>query len=162
MNCQYQKHRLYFKTPGGTSRGVLAHKDSWFLVIRDQNRVGVGECSIIEGLSLETPSEIEAALSQICTEIDLGLDQLYAKFTQMPAVQFALEMAFKGLDSDNSYVLFDTPFAKGVRPIKINGLVWMGKADFMQRQIEEKIALGFDCIKLKIGALDFGSHCDPG
>ena len=27
----------------------------------------------------------------------------------------------------------------------------MGNADFMQSQIEEKLAKGFDCIKLKIG-----------
>ena len=30
---------------------------------------------------------------------------------------------------------------------------------FYQSQIEEKLALGFDCIKLKIGALDFELEC---
>ena len=39
--------------------------------------------------------------------------------------------------------------------IPINGLVWMGDHSFMKAQIDEKIAEGFDCIKLKIGALDF-------
>ena len=33
--------------------------------------------------------------------------------------------------------------------IKINGLIWMGNAEFMQSQIEEKLEQGFDCIKLK-------------
>jgi len=34
-------------------------------------------------------------------------------------------------------------------------LVWMGEEAFMKEQIEEKIAQGFTCIKLKIGAIDF-------
>ena len=37
----------------------------------------------------------------------------------------------------------------------INGLVWMGEEAFMKQQIEEKLAQGFTCIKLKIGAIDF-------
>jgi L-alanine-DL-glutamate epimerase-like enolase superfamily enzyme len=37
----------------------------------------------------------------------------------------------------------------------INGLVWMGEESFMKQQIEEKLAQGFTCIKLKIGAIDF-------
>jgi len=51
MEYRYHKHRLYFKIPGGTSRGVLSYKDSWFLMLRDQDKIGIGECSIIEGLS---------------------------------------------------------------------------------------------------------------
>jgi o-succinylbenzoate synthase len=31
----------------------------------------------------------------------------------------------------------------------------MGEASFMKEQIEEKLALGYRCIKLKIGAIDF-------
>jgi len=34
-------------------------------------------------------------------------------------------------------------------------LVWMGEASYMKQQIEEKLADGFNCIKLKIGAIDF-------
>nr|MBP6558505.1 o-succinylbenzoate synthase [Flavobacterium sp.] len=34
-------------------------------------------------------------------------------------------------------------------------LVWMGDEAFMKRQIEDKIAEGFTCIKMKIGAIDF-------
>ena len=159
MEFHYCKHRLEFKVPGGTSRGVLSHKDSWFLVLKDKGKTGVGECSIIEGLSPETPAQVEAALPQISTEIDLGLDVLYQKYAHMPAIQFALEMAFGGLQSEDPFVFFDTPFVKGQNPLVINGLVWMGASHFMQAQIEEKLALGYDCIKLKIGALDFDLEC---
>ncbi|WP_396187529.1 o-succinylbenzoate synthase, partial [Flavobacterium sp.] len=42
--------------------------------------------------------------------------------------------------------------------IPINGLVWMGEEVFMKQQIEEKLADGFRCIKLKIGAIDFDTE----
>ncbi|MBC7440127.1 MAG: o-succinylbenzoate synthase, partial [Flavobacterium sp.] len=44
--------------------------------------------------------------------------------------------------------------------ISINGLVWMGDETFMKTQIQEKIEQGFRCIKVKIGALDFGRELD--
>lgn len=159
MEYRYHKHRLYFKIPGGTSRGVLSYKDSWFLMLRDQDKIGIGECSIIEGLSPETSEQVEAALAQIGRDIHLGFEKLHAAYAHMPAVQFALEMAFQGLNETNPYTWFDTPFIRGDNRIKINGLVWMGQTDFMQTQIEEKLALGFDSIKLKIGALDFDLEC---
>jgi L-alanine-DL-glutamate epimerase-like enolase superfamily enzyme len=36
----------------------------------------------------------------------------------------------------------------------------MGELDFMMRQIQEKIGQGFQCIKLKVGSLDFEQECD--
>jgi O-succinylbenzoate synthase len=39
-------------------------------------------------------------------------------------------------------------------------LIWMGDMDFMMNQINQKIAEGFRCIKLKVGGLDFDRECD--
>jgi L-alanine-DL-glutamate epimerase-like enolase superfamily enzyme len=64
-------------------------------------------------------------------------------------------MAFQSLASENPFVLFPSVFTQGAQNININGLVWMGEASFMKQQIEEKLAQGFKCIKLKIGAIDF-------
>jgi L-alanine-DL-glutamate epimerase-like enolase superfamily enzyme len=64
-------------------------------------------------------------------------------------------MAFLSLESENPFVLFPSDFTHEQKSIAINGLVWMGEEAFMKVQIEEKIAQGFDCIKLKIGAIDF-------
>jgi L-alanine-DL-glutamate epimerase-like enolase superfamily enzyme len=36
----------------------------------------------------------------------------------------------------------------------------MGEAAFMKQQIEEKLAEGFTCVKLKIGAIDFDKELD--
>jgi hypothetical protein len=57
-------------------------------------------------------------------------------------------VAFQSLR--NSFLLFPSEFTEGTKSIQINGLVWMGEAAFMKQQIEEKLAEGFTCVKLKI------------
>jgi L-alanine-DL-glutamate epimerase-like enolase superfamily enzyme len=57
-------------------------------------------------------------------------------------------------------MLFDSPFGKGKEGIPINGLVWMGSFEEMSARLEEKMKLGFRCIKLKIGAIDFEQELD--
>ena len=48
-------HNLNFIKPGGTSRGILKTKPTWFIKVFDQinkTRFGLGECGPIQGLSL--------------------------------------------------------------------------------------------------------------
>lgn len=159
MKAKLIKHRLNFKTPSGTSRGVLAHKDSWFLILNHENKIGIGECSIIEGLSPDAVNMIETQLEIICNNLHLGFSVLYEKSKYFPAIQFCLEMAFRSLNSSDPFHLFPSDFVDNQSRIAINGLVWMGSFDFMKEQIRAKIASGFDCIKLKIGAIDFEQEC---
>ena len=51
-------------------------------------------------------------------------------------------------------------FTRGEKSIPINGLVWMGEKDFMKNQIKEKLSIGFSCIKMKIGAIDFKAELE--
>jgi L-alanine-DL-glutamate epimerase-like enolase superfamily enzyme len=62
---------------------------------------------------------------------------------------------FLSLQSKTPFELFPSEFTEGKKNMLINGLVWMGEEHFMKAQIEEKLAQGFSCIKLKIGAIDF-------
>ena len=64
------------------------------------------------------------------------------------------------LTSHLSPLIFDTPFSRGEVGIPINGLVWMGTFEEMQQRIEEKLATGFRCVKLKIGAIDFDAELE--
>ena len=64
-------------------------------------------------------------------------------------------MAFRSLASKAPFLLFPSEFTDGNKSIYINGLVWMGDEAYMKRQIEEKLEKGYNCIKLKIGAIDF-------
>ena len=62
MKFTWSKHCLQFKTPSGTSRGVLNDKDSWLIQMTTDGKTGIGECSIIEGLSPESPEIVEDIL----------------------------------------------------------------------------------------------------
>jgi o-succinylbenzoate synthase len=77
------------------------------------------------------------------------------KLVEFPSIQFGLETAFRSLDGETPFLLFPSDFTKGEKNIPINGLVWMGEEAYMKQQIEEKLQQGFNCIKLKIGAIDF-------
>jgi o-succinylbenzoate synthase len=56
--------------------------------------------------------------------------------------------------------VYNNAFAKAERTININGLVWMGSKNFMLQQIDEKLAAGYDTIKMKVGAIDFKKECE--
>ena len=160
MKASYFKHELKFKRPSGTSRGVLKTKTSWFIKLETENKFGIGECGLLEGLSIDDRPDYESTLKWVCEHIDLGLDHLYSKLKEFPSIQFGLEMAFLSHSSSNPYLLYPSEFTEGKKGMKINGLIWMGEKSFMKAQIQDKINQGFSCIKLKIGAIDFNSELD--
>ena len=155
MIATYKKYKFLFKIPGGTSRGILHEKNSWFLILKNNSKVGVGECSVINGLSVDVPSKIESKLDWICLNINIDPSLLFKELIDFPAIAFGLEMALKAVDSEKENVLFPSAFTNGKNSIPINGLVWMGDIDFMKSQVALKLSEGYKCLKLKIGALDF-------
>ena len=155
MKATYHKYILDFKHPSGTSRGVMTEKETWFIVLEQDGKKGIGECGILRGLSIDDRPDYEEKLRWTCNNIHLGKDQLWEALIAFPSIQFGVEMAFQSLESESPFLLFPSDFTNGTKSILINGLVWMGEESFMKEQIEEKLAQGFRCIKLKIGAIDF-------
>ena len=155
MKATYSKYILNFKKPSGTSRGVILEKETWFILLDDNNKKGIGECGILRGLSIDDRPDFEKKLQWTCANIHLGKDLLWESLIEFPSIQFGVEMAFQSLASETPFLLFPSDFTNGSKSIPINGLVWMGDESFMKEQIQEKLADGFHCIKLKIGAIDF-------
>jgi O-succinylbenzoate synthase len=155
MKATYKQYVLQFKTPSGTSRGVLTTKETWFLRLEAKGKIGIGECGLLRGLSADDRPDYEAQLQWTCQNIHLGKDALWEALIEFPSIQFGVEMAFLSLESNTPFELFPSAFTQNTKSISINGLVWMGDEGYMKEQIEAKIAAGFKCIKLKIGALDF-------
>jgi len=155
LKAEIIKYPLIFKIPGGTSRGVLKEKDSWFIKIFEENNptvFGLGECSIIKGLSYDDRPDLDQKIRTIAENINvLNPDEIL----EIPALNFAIETALLDLKNNGQRILFPSDFTHSNKSIPINGLVWMGKPDFMQQQIQDKIEQGYHCIKLKIGAIDF-------
>lgn len=148
------KHTLEFKVPSGTSRGVLRTKDSWDILLEENNKIlAIGEASIIENLSPENPDEMTKKLDEI--SCGSSLPSTSSIPVNLPSVRFALEMIHKGMETQNPFLLYDNPFSNGKKGIPINGLIWMGDKQFMFDQIKRKLAEGYACIKLKIGAINF-------
>jgi len=157
MNLTFTPHVLKFIKPGGTSRGILTEKPSHLLSVpMGSTQKAIGEISTIPGLSIDKPEITEKLVKQVQQKPDLNfwLNQTDA-LNQSPALKFAVEMLWLNLKSGENQVYFDNDFTRGKDAIAINGLVWMGEPSFMQSQIAEKLAEGFKCIKLKIGAIDF-------
>lgn len=158
MKATYKKYILNFKNPSGTSRGVLRTKETWFLILEYQGKIGIGETGLFRGLSIDDVPNYEEKISWVCKNIHIGLEKLLAKFITFPSIQFGIEQAFLSLESKNKFELFPSEFTKGNTCIPINGLVWMGDQQFMKTQIQEKLKSGFSCIKMKIGAIDFDAE----
>jgi len=133
----------------------MNEKETWFIILEKDGKKGIGECGILRGLSIDDRPDYEAKLQWVCANIQLGENQLWEALIEFPSIQFGVEMAFQSLASENPFLLFPSEFTNGKKSILINGLVWMGEEAFMKQQIEEKLADGFRCIKLKIGAIDF-------
>lgn len=168
LRATYFKRVFEFNFKARTSRGLMRDKTSWFIKITngDSNVFGVGEAGPLPGLSIDAIPDFENRLSAIVDSFNAANHETLAwecvrSFVpkEFPSVIFAFETALLDLAGGGKRVLFDNSFAKGT-PIPINGLIWMGDMDFMMGQISIKISEGFNCIKLKVGGLDFDRECD--
>ena len=152
---------FHFKEPAGTSRGVYLTRVSRFVHLTSDDLpgiVGVGECAPLPKLSCDDLPDYDAVLRQRCDDVCArgGID--VESLRDVPSMLFGLETAWRQLHRGGSWALSDTPFARGEEGIPINGLVWMGDFDKMAARLEQKLAQGFSCVKIKIGAIDFSDE----
>lgn len=161
LHATWKKHQLQFKQPGGTSRGVLHTKNSWIIELTDSansDSKGVGEASIIENLSPDWNSDYENKIDAVCKNINQIIEKKLSDLIDYPSIRFAVESALLQIKNGQDY--FPSEFTVGKGCIPINGLVWMGTREFMEKQLDEKLKDGYTCIKLKIGALDFETELE--
>ncbi len=126
---------LHFKFSAGTSRGVLLHKPSSFLMIEKDGFTGIGECSVIPGLSIDPQDSYNDKLDELCRLLNKGHDPCNIDLDDYPSISFGLETALSDLAAKGSKCLYPSSFTEGVTGIPINGLVWMCNRDFMEPQI---------------------------
>ena len=167
MKASYQPYQLKFKKPVLTSRGSMAYKNGYYIIIEHDGIKGIGECSFIEGLSIDRLDSFEDELKKTCLDIEEIAETYYHSDTlpshlisHYPALAFGVETALLDISTGGKHeIIKDSAFYQGTQAIPINGLVWMGSDEFMQQQIEQKLADGFRCIKIKVGAIDFKEEC---
>lgn len=168
---QYRRHTLQFKFDARTSRGSLSTHPVFYLQLfnsEDPAVSGWGEAAPLAGLSIDHKPEFEERLAALCRTFNARNHSVLAAvetwfrhedLVNWPALKFGFETALLDLQQGGRKKLFDTAFTRGESGIPINGLIWMGDEAFMQEQIAQKLEQGFDCLKLKIGGLDFQTEC---
>jgi len=177
LQASFVKKTFRFGFRAKTSRGLMSDRDSWFIKIIDDKNTkvfGLGEAAPLPGLSLELDEAFEENLKRLIeefndgqfsigsgdlTEISKSLIERIPELHQFPSILFAFEMALLDMNHGGKRLIFKNSFVEG-QPIPINGLIWMSGMDMMLQQIEIKIQEGFDCLKLKVGGLDFEKECD--
>jgi len=171
LQASVTKRVFQFNFKARTSRGLMKDKTSWFIKVWEDSNptiLGIGECGPLPGLSIDAGPGFEDHVNEIAGNINQikrvnpltlqqDIDSLVPK--DLPAIRFGVETALLDLSNGGNRVIYDNTFIKG-KKIPINGLIWMGDMDFMMNQINQKIAEGFKCIKLKVGGLDFDRECD--
>lgn len=170
MNISFIPHTLRFRFPAGTSRGILQEKTSWFILIEQEGVQGIGEAGPLPGLSPEPLARMQEQLTGLCKALEkekmpAGEEDAFslaARLTdrQWPSIRFALETAFLDWLGGGKKQLYGNAFSQGKEGISINGLIWMGEKETMRERMQQKLAEGFRCLKMKIGAIRFAEECD--
>lgn len=168
ISVAIKRHELIFKKPAGTSRGILHTKPSWYIILKDtesDKMVGLGECSLIPGLSTDDLENYHSSLQNLSDQGPYTFEKLQTilkgeSLISFPSIQFGLECALLNYQQNEVGILFPGAFTKGESSIAINGLIWMGNRQFMFDQIKDKIDQGWACIKIKIGAIEFQKELD--
>ena len=131
MKAAYTRYILDFKVPGGTSRGILTQKETWFVRIwHDETPwiFGIGECALFRGLSADDRPGYEEKLKEICEQIDT-LDTVSLR--DWSSIRFGVETALLDLKNGGRRKICPGAFYEGKQSIEINGLIWMGDKEAM-------------------------------
>lgn len=169
FTARYTTHTLRFKFPAGTSRGVMHEKKSWYIRLSCHGRAGVGEAGPLPGLSIDNRPDFEEKLRNVCGKLEQ--EHLPASEEEVmelawrlcgqewPSIRFAVETALLDWLRGGKRMLFDNTFWRGEQSLPINGLIWMGEKEKMRERLQQKLAEGYSCLKMKIGAIDFEEEC---
>jgi O-succinylbenzoate synthase len=81
----------------------MTEKETWFIVLEEEGKTGIGECGILRGLSIDDRPDYEEKLQWTCANIHLGKDQLWEALIEFPSIQFGVEVAFQSLHSETLF-----------------------------------------------------------
>ena len=144
LRASYCRYVLNFKEIAITSRARMKEKETFFVRLYDDEHpeiFGVGECPLFRGLSAEDSPEYENILRDCCRQVPAEMPNSSIAFG-FESATFDLLLRINRLQFSD----FSVP---------INGLVWMGDRETMYERLKAKLEVGFRCVKLKIGGIDF-------
>ncbi len=161
LHYSYFVHPLQFAFNARTSRGNITQHNAFIIKVhnvQNKNIIGYGEASPLKGLSPDYVTSFETQLQQILLLLNTGKSLEHCQLQMFPSIEFALETALADLHFGGIMKIFENDFILQ-QPIPINGLIWMADKDTMLDEAYKKIANGYNCIKIKVGNLDFDQEC---
>lgn len=155
MHCTFSKYTLHFKQPAGTSRGWMRDKETYLLIAEVNGRKAYGECNLFKGLSSDDREGYEEKLEDICQRIPDEKENVLSSLRDWPSIAFGVETLLLDLKNGCNQIIFPDAFVDDTFTIPTNGLIWMGDKEQMMQRVDQKLGLGYSCIKLKIGGIHF-------
>lgn len=116
MLARFVKYPLQFKIPAGTSRGTLHTKDTYFLIIENKGKIGIGECNLFKGLSADDRPDYEKKLQWVCDSLSKNDFMVLPKLVEFPSIQFGIEQAIIHWHQKISSICFP-PILHAVTPL---------------------------------------------
>lgn len=160
MRLAFAPYTLKFEREARTSRARMLEKETWYIKIwdeRDPSVFGIGEAPLFRGLSAEDNDRYVYKLVELLANVAIGRP---TDLSRHSSIQFGLEQAILDFSTGGRGIYAPSPFVEGRGEIVINGLIWMGNFDYMLEQIERKAELGFSCVKLKIGSIEWSKEIE--
>jgi O-succinylbenzoate synthase len=177
MRFEITPHTMEFIKSAKTSRGEYNQKISHLVRLSDGIFDGFGEAAPLPDLSIDGTVDFYQKTESL---LDINLEKSDIESllehwepgtsNSLPSLRFALHCAWQHLQFLQSQpnkahypnkpkFWIQNDFTMGKVGIPINGLVWMNDIQSMYEEAMLKISVGFNCIKFKVGALDFDEEC---
>ena len=155
---ELQQYELSFKKPAGTSRGIMRSRRIWLLIGTKGKQKFYAECAPLPGLSFDYRKDYHKLLLE---QIEDFNKQDYRALQEKCLLHFpSSNFTWESLFIDTLFQKENAFFKGKMKPVEINGLIWMGEVQDMKDQALDLKSKGFDCIKLKIAALSWEEEMD--
>ncbi|WP_185870299.1 enolase C-terminal domain-like protein [Blattabacterium cuenoti] len=162
MKSILKKYQFFFQKKVKNSNRIFKYNIIWFLVIKKENKIGIGECNpLLDQFAFDNLNNYEKELQYLSERINI-LKKMecyyYHRFISYSSIFFGLEQAFLSL-KNRFPILYSSDFTNGKVGLPTNSLIWLNtfKEDktLLFKSIEKKILQKFSFIKMKINSKFF-------
>ncbi|WP_185851375.1 enolase C-terminal domain-like protein [Blattabacterium cuenoti] len=158
-----KKCKFFFKRKVKNSSRIFEYNVIWFLVVKKENKIGIGECNpLLDQFAFYDLRNYEKELQFLSEKINFlkkTESYYYSQFISYSSIFFGLEQVFLSL-KNKFPILYNSDFTNGKLGLPINSLIWLdsskeSETKLLFKKIEKEIFKGFSFIKMKIDSKSF-------
>ena len=151
--AKYFPFPLKLKTPFVNSSNIFTERKGLILKLTDElSNVGYGECSPLPGFSEESLEEAESSLNTIIEFLkQTEFESDFNIPSELSSVKFAVEQAMLSLAFQRNAKFWINKLGLVNKAISVNAVLGFDSIENILTKIKEKIELGFDTFKIKVG-----------